>query len=201
MRNADKVILIIISFLILSPAMGFAASVVVSWNANTESDLAGYIVYYGTRSGNYTASVDTGNVTRYQFNNVQTGVTYYVAVSAYDTSGNESELSDEASIYVSSSPTQVKPTISLLSPQNGARVSSNPLFSWSGSGMVRYKVLASLDNRTYYTIYTGSGTSCRLSSSNWNGAIRSGARVYWYVQGTASDGKVYKSSVFTFRKR
>ena len=33
------------------------------WNANTESDIAGYIVQYGTQSGSPSTSIDVGNVT------------------------------------------------------------------------------------------------------------------------------------------
>ena len=39
----------------------------VMWNANTEPDLSGYVVQYGTQAGNPTSSVDVGNVTSRQF--------------------------------------------------------------------------------------------------------------------------------------
>lgn len=89
-------------FLACMPALGSAASVLVSWNANTEDDLAGYKIYYGTASRSYGAGLDVGNVTSYQFNDVTLGRTYYVAVTAYDTSNNESGYSQEASITTSS---------------------------------------------------------------------------------------------------
>ncbi len=81
-------------------AGGEAASLLVTWNRNTESDLAGYIVSYGTRAGTFSNSVDVHNVTSYRISNVQNGVTYYVAVSAYDTSGNVSPRSDVCSVNV-----------------------------------------------------------------------------------------------------
>jgi hypothetical protein len=56
--------------------------------------LAGYKVYYGTSSGFYTTVIDAGNVTAYTINNIASG-TYYFAITAYDTSGNESDFSDE----------------------------------------------------------------------------------------------------------
>jgi hypothetical protein len=34
----------------------------VQWNPNPESDIAGYKLSYGTQSGVYTTSIDTGNV-------------------------------------------------------------------------------------------------------------------------------------------
>ncbi len=89
-------------FLACTPALGSAASVLVSWNANTEDDLAGYKIYYGTASRSYGTGLDVGNVTSYQFNDVPLGRTYYVAVTAYDTSNNESGYSQEASITTGS---------------------------------------------------------------------------------------------------
>ena len=59
------------------------------------TDLAGYKVYYGTTSGNYTASTDVGNVTTYTVSDLPPQV-YYFAITAYDTVGNESDYSNEA---------------------------------------------------------------------------------------------------------
>jgi hypothetical protein len=60
------------------------------------TDLAGHKVYYGTTSGNYTEVIDVGNVITYKVGGLQPG-TYYFAVIAYDTSGNESDYSNEVS--------------------------------------------------------------------------------------------------------
>jgi len=89
-------------FLACMPVLGSAASILVSWNANTEDDLAGYKVYYGTASRSYGSGLDVGNVTSYRFDNVPLGRTYYIAVTAYDTSNNESGYSEEASITTGS---------------------------------------------------------------------------------------------------
>ena len=70
---------------------------VLAWNANAESDLAGYKVYSGTSSGRYGAPVDVGKSTSYQFSNLKLGTTYYFAVTAYDVNGNESLRSSEVS--------------------------------------------------------------------------------------------------------
>ena len=71
----------------------------LTWETNTESDLAGYKVYRSTTSGTYGApiAVIQGNVTTYQGTNLTRGQTYYFVVTAYDTSGNESDFSIEVS--------------------------------------------------------------------------------------------------------
>lgn len=68
----------------------------LSWNANTEPDLAGYYVYHGT-TPNPSERVRLGVVTSYQWGGLTGGQTHYFAVTAYDTSGNESEKSAEVS--------------------------------------------------------------------------------------------------------
>jgi Fibronectin type III domain len=60
------------------------------------ADLAGYKVYYGTSSGYYGTSIDVGNQTSFTLRGLDPG-TYYFTTSAYDSSGNESGLSMEAS--------------------------------------------------------------------------------------------------------
>lgn len=75
---------------------------------NSESDLAGYIVYYGTASRTYSAmstSVglsgdgSTGTPSKI-ISGLLDGTTYYFGVTAYDTTGNESTFSGEVSAVV-----------------------------------------------------------------------------------------------------
>ena len=49
-------------FLLTSVSLAFSGSVTVSWDANTETDLEGYNVYYGLESKNYSDVLDVGNV-------------------------------------------------------------------------------------------------------------------------------------------
>lgn len=76
------------------------ATAVVTWNANTESDLAGYKVYYGTESGQYTISIDVGNVTQRKVSGLEVGGVYYFVVTAYDLNGNESAPSGQVAYSV-----------------------------------------------------------------------------------------------------
>ena len=77
----------------ISPPTGFTAtmgadSITLNWSANPEADVAGYKVYYGTTSGfPYGNVVDVGKVTNYTITGL-TPETYYVTVTAYDTSYN-----------------------------------------------------------------------------------------------------------------
>jgi len=81
---------------------------VLMWDAplsNTDgspvTDLAGYKIYYGTVSGSYTGSIDVGNKTSISLTTFSSSVPsrglYYIAVTAYDTAGNESVYSNEIS--------------------------------------------------------------------------------------------------------
>jgi len=71
------------------------ADVQLAWDENTESDLAGYVIYYGTESRNYPFSQDVGNVTTHTVTNLSEGQTYYFAATAYDSSQNHSGYSQE----------------------------------------------------------------------------------------------------------
>jgi len=97
--------LLIMTSLFFSTAFVFAETATVSWDANTESDLSGYKIYYGTSSGNYDDVLDVGNTTSFIINNLAVGTTYFFVVTAYDFSANESGFSGE----VSFTPTQGTP--------------------------------------------------------------------------------------------
>ena len=85
----------------------------LSWNAPTTNadgspltDLASYRVYYGTSASPclgstfqtvLSSSPTGGGVVTYRLTGVQTGTTYFVQVTALDTSGNQSACSNQAS--------------------------------------------------------------------------------------------------------
>jgi hypothetical protein len=78
-------------------ASAFAAQVTLSWNPNSESDLAGYKIHYGTASGLYTFHLDVHNVTTYTLTGLTAGQRYYFAATAYNASGSESGYSNQVS--------------------------------------------------------------------------------------------------------
>lgn len=90
-----NLITVLVAFAMVSSQVSFAAAIRLTWQSNPESDLAGYRVYYGTTSHSYNSSKDVGLATTTDINGFVSGATYYFAVTAYDTSGNESALSDE----------------------------------------------------------------------------------------------------------
>lgn len=95
------------------PAQGTGTGeITLAWDANTEPDLAGYKIYYGTESGSYTGIVDMVDVPRtascpepydpfkvecceVTLTGFTPGETYYFAATAYDNDKNESAYSAE----------------------------------------------------------------------------------------------------------
>lgn len=67
----------------------------MGWDANSEEDLAGYKLYYGSASRRYGAPIDVGNVTEYTITGLDNGVKYFIAATAYNDEGAESKFSKE----------------------------------------------------------------------------------------------------------
>ncbi len=108
-------ILIFWSFtgVVISNAAG--ESVTLQWDANSEADLAGYKLTYGTVSGAYTETVDAGNATTATAANLNAGTTYYFVVTAYNTEGLDSLPSNE--VTYTSSTGNTAPAISTIASQ------------------------------------------------------------------------------------
>jgi Tol biopolymer transport system component len=79
-----------------------SGSIVLSWNASSEPDIAGYRVHYDTDAPGASyegkgmiqgkSPIDVGNVTKFVFVGLETATTYYFSVSAYDVNENEGTL-------------------------------------------------------------------------------------------------------------
>ena len=82
---------------IIEDIPGSLSNLNLVWDANKEADLAGYRLYCGTASREYTQMIDVGNVTEFRLDQLQEGMTYFLALTAYDFDGNESGFSKEAS--------------------------------------------------------------------------------------------------------
>jgi len=132
-KNYSKLFFLLLIFFLFAVFNASAADVTVAWDANSESDLDGYILFYGTASGNYPNSVDVGNTTQRTLTGLNEGTTYYFAARAYDTSSNESDLSDEL-VYTLPAPNNSAPNTPVIptGPSSGY-VQTSYSFDTSGT--------------------------------------------------------------------
>jgi hypothetical protein len=93
---AQRLVLLASCLAVFIPTSVSAISVTLGWNANTETNLAGYRIYYGSSSRNYANSLAVGKVTTYKLTGLSNGVPHYFAVTALSTANLESDFSNEA---------------------------------------------------------------------------------------------------------
>ena len=205
----------------------FAAQIKLAWDANTESDLAGYKVYCGTTSGTYGTPIDAGNVTTYTLAGLTLGQTYFIAVTAYDTSTNESGYSNEVSgsatdgtqtFTVTSNPsgrevvvdgtTYTAPqtfswavgsshTISVSSPQSGTTGTRYAFSSWSDGGTQSHTITAPSASTTYTANFT-TQYSLTTAASPSGGGTFTPSGTNWYNSGQSVSVSATASSGYNF---
>src|SRR5574341_595898 len=167
-----------------------AAEAILSWNANTESDLAGYHVHYGTTSGSYTTVIPVGLVTSYTVTGLGPG-TFYFAVTADDTAGLRSGFSTEVSKIV---PDTTAPAISAVAA--GVITASGATVTWTTNEPATSLV--------EYGLTTSYGASSALNSTRVTAHSRtvsglSAASLYHYrVISTDAAGNTAVSADYTF---
>ncbi len=89
--------------LCVQPAHAILQDCTITWTPNSEADLAGYKVYVAPTAQGYTKGSPaltvpkTQTVARCHALNLPSPSTYFFAVTAFDTSGNESAFSNEMS--------------------------------------------------------------------------------------------------------
>lgn len=103
-----------------------ARSVTLGWDPNTEPDISGYRLKFGTASGSYSQTVNVGNVTSTTIANLNIGNTYFFTVTAVNTLGVESIPSTETSITVVNLP----PNVAISSPEHGDHFNASTTVSF-----------------------------------------------------------------------
>lgn len=135
-------------------------SVALTWNPSTNSNVTGYNVYYGVASNTYTNMTHYGNVTNTTISGLAAGVTYYFAATAYDSTGDQSGYSKEASYAV---PTTF-PTMQIRSAPAGQFI-----LTVTGPVGQTNEVQATQDFKTWTVIGTvtlGAGGSSDFTDTN-----------------------------------
>jgi PKD repeat protein len=92
-----------------------AGTVSLEWNPVSDSDLAGYRIYYGTNPNNLSQQTDVGTVTAHTVTGLADCTSWHLAVKAFDTSGQESV---DLSNLVSGWP---RPVVSSAAPSSGGQ--------------------------------------------------------------------------------
>lgn len=121
-------------------------SVTLAWDSSPSPGVAGYRIYYGAVSGNYTSSVTVGNATTNTISNLVSGATYFITTTAYDAAGVESPFSNEVAYTVPGGMANLKITMAAnkqavlaVTGQSGHTYqiqASTNLSSWSVVGTV-----------------------------------------------------------------
>jgi hypothetical protein len=118
------------------------SSVSIGWTASLSSNVAAYMIYYGTSSGNYISAVRVSSVTNVTINGLNTGTTYYFAATALDNSGNQSGFSSEisavagtsGSIVITAQPANQSSALGQSASFSVAATGSSLAYQWNLNG-------------------------------------------------------------------
>jgi fibronectin type 3 domain-containing protein len=190
LRNLIIICLISITTLVLS-SFDSAAQMKLRWDPETDPTVIGYKVYYGPASRTYGIPINVGNVTTHTLNGLAQGVTYYIAVTAYNTANYESDYSNEVSVMmietISTPNVLTGPTSGLTRTSHsytaGGSTSSlgNPVqyeFDWNGDGSTNLSPWGVATQSSTWTATGKYNVRARARStvntsvvSNWSGSL------------------------------
>jgi hypothetical protein len=124
-----------------------SVAAVLEWNPTGEPQVAGYKAYIGQRSRNYIRVLDTKLQTWVTLTGLDAGTTYYLAATAYDVDGLESDFSAE----VPYTP-PVDGVTAIMLPFTYENSSEGMVFRMNGTPGQRCWIVASSDLRTWEQI-------------------------------------------------
>lgn len=192
------IILVLLTPLLVKTNTSHAAEAILSWEPPTTNadgtplnDLAGHKVYYGTASKTYNSTLDVGNVTTYTISNLAGNATYYFAVTAYDTSGNESGYSDEVFKTITDT---IPPVISGVTTNN--ITSTGAVITWGTDEASTSQVEYGTD--TSYGSFTSLDSTPVTSHSVTLSGLSAWTTYHFRVKSQDSAGNLAISADYTF---
>jgi len=132
-------------FTVFSAPAQALPSVTLAWNPSPDPSVVSYKVYYGVASHTYTQVVDAGKSTNATLSGLVAGVTYYFAVTAYNSLGLESSYSNEVGYTVPAN---------TLNPRLQIRITAGRQAALTGTGTPghTYEIRATTNLRTWTVI-------------------------------------------------
>ena len=163
--------LVFVFSLFLPQGNAYAGQATASWNAQT--GVTGFKIHYGVQSKTYPSTIDAGNTTSRIVTGLTAGTTYYFALTAYDSSGNESAYSSEVSYTVPASCTYTISPSSASFPQAGGTgsvaVTTQSGCAWSVTNSISWITVTSGSSGTgsgtvAYSVAANTGTATRAAT-------------------------------------
>lgn len=153
-------------------ALSASNEVSLDWDDNGEQDLASYSIYRSTTSGNFSSPLVT-DLTSSDFvdSTAANGITYYYVVTATNTNGDESVVSDEVPATPTDTTPPAAPTGLVATAGDGA-VS----LDWADNGEADF---------ASYTVYRSE------TSGSYGVALMTGLTASDYVDSTAVNDTLY----------
>ena len=172
----SKLLLAIVGliFFLGTSASGFASSVRLQWVPNTENDLAGYKLYYkqgsstepfngiGAIEGN--APVDVLNQTTAIISGLDSGTTYYFAVTAYNTAGLESTYSNVVAVTITLPDTSA-PMVAVFTIPSSASSLTVPITTFTANDNVGVTGYLLTQSKTTIPVLTDTGWTATAPAS------------------------------------
>ncbi len=164
---------------IATPAEAGSNDLLITWASNSEADLGGYLVSYGTSPGSHPTTIDVENVTAWRLTGLTGGLTYYIVVQAYDGAGNISAPSAEVT-GIPGGATGPSLTLSMSDSPDPIAPGANLTYTlnWSNAGSAAATGVVLTDvvpvNTTFVSA-TGGGTQAAGTVTWTIGTLAAGA--------------------------
>jgi hypothetical protein len=169
---------------LLTPGAAYPAEATLAWEPNTESDVKGYKIYYGTASRDYNLFIDVGNTTTWTVADLNEGTTYYFAATAYNDSqpAAESTYSDEVSkTFCSYAISPASQSFTASGGTGTVNVTTQTGCTWTSSSGTDWLTITSMTSETVnYSVSQNTTTSSRSA------VITIAGRVFTVTQQGAS---------------
>jgi Malectin domain len=172
----------LVLLLFLAPC-ALAASLTLEWDASAGA--TGYIIHYGSASRNYTETVNVGTTTTASLSALDQAKVYYMAVTAYDDAGNESDFSNEI-LYQPAHPSVIW-TVNAGGPRytdgQGIVYRGHTRFSTGGAYTVTAAIAGTTDDRLYQSERYGDfGYTIPVANGDYLVTLKF-AEIYWTQPG------------------
>jgi parallel beta-helix repeat protein len=167
---------------VILSAKSLGKSLKIDWAANSESDLAGYLLTYGTSSGSYSTEIDVGNVVSYTTPNIP-AATYYISLRAYDWASQRSPYADEVVVVVTGDTTAPDPIINLVASA-GDRIVDLSWNATSAPDLAHYNIYVGIE--TYNSVSDLTPYASANSNSYQVTGLTNGV-TYWFAVTAVDD--------------